>query len=377
MPRILIGADLCPIEGNRPFFIQGDSVSLFHDLLADFQRADLVVANLECPLIERPTPIAKTGPTFGEPSACINGIRQAGFGALCLANNHILDHGPEGLRNTIEVCSRSGIETFGAGENLEGARRLLVRNLGAFRVGFLGMAEREFSIARHDAPGANPIDLIEFVRMIQKRRAELDYLIVLFHGSDEFLVPTPRVQRTCRFMIEMGANVVIVQHPHEIGGWEAYRGGHIVYGQGALVMDEAVYRSRPSFHEGVLVELTIEAERSPEIRFIPFLQSSPVPGARKLTPERESVFLEEFDRQAAQVRDENFVEERWVKHCDKYKHRYLSSLLAHNRVLAKLNRGGAIQKLLHGRRALLGTRNIVSCETHQEAIHTIFNQQLI
>ena len=114
MPSIIIGADICPIGGNQPYFKAGDGVSLFHDLLPEFEGADLVVANLECPLIEQKAPIMKTGPVFGESSACINGIKQAGIDVLCLANNHIMDHGAAGLENTLKVCAKAGISTIGA-----------------------------------------------------------------------------------------------------------------------------------------------------------------------------------------------------------------------------------------------------------------------
>src|ERR1017187_3915822 len=111
MVSLIIGADVCPIEGNQPYFLNGDAGALLHDLLPEFEQADLSVANLECPLIEHQTPILKTGPTFGEPGACINGIKQAGIDVLCLANNHILDHGAPGLENTLAVCTQAGIET--------------------------------------------------------------------------------------------------------------------------------------------------------------------------------------------------------------------------------------------------------------------------
>ena len=71
MPTVIIGADLCPIEGNQACFQRGDAVSLFHDLLPEFSAADLVLANLECPLIRQSSPIPKTGPTFGAPEDCI------------------------------------------------------------------------------------------------------------------------------------------------------------------------------------------------------------------------------------------------------------------------------------------------------------------
>src|SRR5687768_13229970 len=109
MARILIGGDVCPIGDNAALFRSADAESLFDDLLQDFNAADLVIANLECPLIERPTPILKTGPVFGESSTCINGVRAAGIDVLGLANNHIFDHGAPGLENTLRVCEKAGI----------------------------------------------------------------------------------------------------------------------------------------------------------------------------------------------------------------------------------------------------------------------------
>jgi len=374
MPIVVIGADLCPIEGNRPYFQRGDAVNLFHDLLPEFERADLVIANLECPLIERPSPIVKTGPVFGEPSDCINGIKAAGIDVLCLANNHIMDHGEEGLRNTLAVCEQAGIVTVGAGNDVAEARRIVIRQLGRIRVGILGVAEHEFSIAGKDSPGANPLDLIDYVRNVNSRRPEFDYLIVLLHGSAEFHVPTPRIRDTCRFMIEMGAKAVIVQHPHVLGGYENYLGGHIVYGQGALVMDEAVYRNRKSFHEGFLVKLWIADDASSKMELIPFIQSDPVPGAHRLPPDKEREFLQLLAQRSEAIKEDRFVEAEWLKFCQQHMHGYLSGVLGYNRILRRLNWGGWLFSVLHGRRALLGTRNCVLCETHREALETIFTR---
>ena len=407
MASLIIAADLCPIEGNQPHFVRGDAPGLFHDLLPEFAAADLVIANLECPMIERPSPIAKTGPTFGEPAACLNGITAAGIDVLCLANNHILDHGVPGLTHTLEACARAGLATVGAGLTPADARRILVRQVGSWRVGILAMAEHEFSVTRHGSPGANPLDLMNFVRGVRDQRDQFDYLIVLLHGSAEFHAPTPRLQQTCRFMIELGADAVIVQHPHILGGCEEYQGGHIVYGQGALIMDEAIYRDRPSFHEGFLVKLTIPAavfpappweagqgevpsSRSPGrsqsepqpstlnpqplFELIPFIQSAPPPGARKLYEEREQQFRQTLAQRSAAIQDPAFVEAEWVKFCQDHQRGYLSAVLGHNRVLRKLDFGGWLSRFIHSPRALLGTRNCVLCETHREALETIFTR---
>lgn len=376
MVTVLIGADICPIEGNRPYFLQGDANALFHDLLPEFERADLVVANLECPLIGQSTPIFKTGPTFGESPECLNGIKAAGIDVLCLANNHIMDHGSPGLMTTLQACERVGLATVGAGENLEAARRILIRTVGSLRVGFLAVAEREFSIATPATPGANPLELTDCVRNIRDNRERFDYLIILVHGSAEFHVPTPRIQDTCRFFVEMGANAVIVQHPHVLGGWENYRGGHIVYGQGALVMDEAIYRSRRSFHEGFLVRLAIPDDGKSQMDVLPFEQSDPVPGARKLVGKRELELRRQLEERSAALRDPAFVEADWARFCEAKGHGYMSALLGYGRILRRFNRGGFVERVLLGRSRLASVRNLLSCETHREALQTILDGRL-
>jgi poly-gamma-glutamate synthesis protein (capsule biosynthesis protein) len=375
---VLIGGDICPIGANSSFFQSGDAESLFHDLLDDFRAAGLVIANLECPLIDKPTPISKMGPVFGEDSAAINGIRAAGIDVLCLANNHIFDHGPQGLENTMAVCAKAGVSTVGAGANLASARRVLVTKVDDVRVGVLAMAEHEFSIATVDAPGANPLDLMDYVRNVATSRDSFDYLIVLLHGGAEFLTaPSPRLKDTCHFLVEMGANAVVVQHPHSFGGYESYRGGHIVYGQGALVMDEPIYRDLKSFHEGILIALRIASDGSSSMELLPFVQSDPVPGARRMDAQRAEAFLRELAAKSRAILDDAFVSEEWRRFCEERKHGYLSVLLGHNRLLRRANRHGRLARLLYNRRRLLGTRNVVCCETHREAVETIFKVDIL
>ncbi|MBX3744454.1 MAG: CapA family protein [Verrucomicrobiae bacterium] len=377
MTTVLIAADICPIEGNLPFFLRADADSLFHDLLPEFKQADLVVANLECPLIEAPSPILKTGPTFGAPPACIEAIRAGHIDTLCLANNHILDHGAAGLKSTLEACARAGIHTVGAGENRQAARRILIRQAGSKRIGLLAVAEHEFSIAGRDSWGANPIDLIDFVRNVREHRADFDYLIVLVHGSAEFHAPTPRIRDTCRFMVEMGANAVIVQHPHMLGGHELYQDGHIVYGQGALVMDEALYRPLKSFHQGVVVRLAIPDQGPSTMDLLPFTQSDPVPGARRMPGDQARAFLETLAARSANLANDALVEAQWVEFCEKRRHGYISSFLGHGGILRRLNRKGWLERFLYGPRRLAGARNLVSCETHREALQTLFDRRLV
>ena len=374
MVRVLIGADICPIGDNRSYFERGDADALFGDLLPRFREADLVVANLECPLIERPSPIRKTGPVFGAPASCIEALRRAGIGLLTLANNHVLDHGAAGLRHTLEVCRRAGIATVGAGENLGEAARPFVWNGAGLRVAFLAMAEHEFSIAGADAPGANPLDLISLVRTLREQASQWDHWIVLYHGAAEFQPVTPRVQRLCRFLIELGATAVLVQHPHTLGGWEPYQHGYIVYGQGALVMDEEIYRDKPGFHEGFLVQLDLEPAGRAQMECIPFRQSKPVPGARLLAAAEADAWRQRMEQRNRCVSDPAFVEAEWLRFCEEQRHDALSTVLGQGPILTRLNRTGWVERLWVGERRLRGVRNMVLCETHRELLQTVFDR---
>jgi len=121
MIKIIIGGDVCPINRNESYFKKGDAKSIFNDLLTGLKSADLSIVNLECPLIDKYTPIIKNGPTLGVSSKCINGIKKSGIKLVNLANNHILDHGWQGIKNTIEVCKKEGVDIIGAGKNQEEA----------------------------------------------------------------------------------------------------------------------------------------------------------------------------------------------------------------------------------------------------------------
>lgn len=377
MPTLIIGADICPIEANGPYFRKGDGASLMNDLWEEVNQADLVMANLEGPLVDSPSPIVKTGPTFGEPTDCIQGIKAAGIDVLGLANNHIMDHGAPGLRSTLAACQRAGVLTVGAGENLAAARKILVRAVGGLRIGLMAIAEHEFSIATADRPGAAPLDVIDFVRTVRAQQAEFDYLVVLLHGGDEFFVPTPRLQQTCRFLVEMGADAVIVQHPHCLGGYEQHAGGWIVYGQGAWVMDEAIYRDRSSFHEGFLVKLSVEAPKKSAMELLPFRQSDPVPGARRMAPTEAAAFLQGLAERSRQIRDPGFVEAEWVKFVEPQRHGYLSALLGHGKITRRLNLRGHLERWFYGHLRLARVRNLVCCETHREALETLFTRRIL
>jgi hypothetical protein len=368
--KIVIGGDICPIGHNASLFNAPEEKSIGPDHV--FAGFDLVVANLECPLIDEPTPIVKRGPVLGAPRATASQLASLGIDAVTLANNHILDHGPAGLQTTLQALDEAGIRHLGAGANLSAAAEpLLVRGGGA-PIAILGFAEREYSCASRDKPGACPLD----VNLVVRRLAALPegcFTIVLVHGGNEFHpLPSPWLQDTCRLMVELGAKVVICQHSHCIGASERYRDGLIVYGQGNLIFD--IPSRHPGWNESVLVSLAVEGTRLIGHEFLPLIQT---PGARcfRLADVDESSrILDDMQRLSATVVNQDLLDREWRRFCTARKRAYQDHLFGHGRLARLVNRltGFADFKSSVGR---MNTGNMLRCASHLEVLRTLYSQE--
>lgn len=376
MPKganIIIGGDICPIGRNKNLFEAGDAKHIFNDLLSEFERADFSIVNLECLFIDVETPIFKHGPVLGVNSKCIKGIKNASIDLVNLANNHIMDYGAQGLRHTLEVCKEYAIRTVGAGENLGQARRFHIEDLNGIRIAVLGLSEHEFSIASRNSYDANSIDLIDYVRNVRSNKKDFDYLIVLLHGGNEnFPYPSPRLRETCHFLVETGANAVVVQHTHCAGGYEKYKNAYIAYGQGNLIFDSP--GRDQAWYKGFLLKLTICRNFSSEIGLIPYVQSGPQPGAHRMKKADENVFLQCLKERSEHIPDETFLGRKWSEFCEERMNFYLSKLLGHNPIMSRLNRKGHIIKYLYFKKSLAVTYNVFCTEAHRYVLETIFEK---
>ena len=372
--KIIIGGDICPVNKYEDLFIRGGREAILGSFASLVDQADLFIANLECPLIERATPIVKTGPVLGAPVQCVKGLRTMGLQALGLANNHIMDHGISGLETTLSACSNAGIPTFGAGLCLKEASDILRLDIKGLRIGLLGMAEREWSIATSRAPGANPVNIIDYVRQVRDVRADLDYLVVLLHaGVEGYELPSPRLVDFCRFLVEEGANAVICQHSHCIGSYEIYQDQLIVYGQGNFIFDYPAHGKKGE--EGILVSLDINESGKATFYPIPFFQCRDEIGLAPMPADQEEKLFQLLQERLLIMSDHECLEKHWSQFCSNRKNNYLSEVLGHGRLMRRLNRHGAVIDW-HGPRYLRNLLSITQNESHLEVLMTCLSMLL-
>lgn len=373
---IAIGGDVYPKGKVEPHFINGDATKIFNDVLPVLQNADYTVVNLECPLTDDATPVLKDGAALRAATKTINGLKQSGIDAVNLSNNHILDQGAQGLDTTLNTLASHEIAYFGAGKNLDEAAKAHIVTIKGKTIAFLGVAEHEFTIATDSTHGANPLNVPNNVRVIRALKAQVDYIIMLYHGGKEhYAYPTPNHQNNSRFFIEEGVDVVIAQHSHVAGTYEAYLGKLIVYGQGNLLF-EKMSRNYATWFEGFIVELKLNTEKI-AFNFIPIQQSKNSIGARKMAQNEAKIMLEELDKRSIKLKDANFIKEEWRKLCLKDLSLYKSRLHGHNRILRVLNRKINFSKWYYPKWKGMMMRNVIECETHREGLETLWNDKSI
>lgn len=219
--------------------------------------ADLTIGNLEGPIADAAAKVT-TGWSYRVPSWTVPGLERAGFDGFGLANNHVLDCGPDGLAETIEHLRRAKMGHFGAGSDLEQASRPMIADVdGVGTVALVGLLAPDTLL--HDAkageiPGASErvlrwaqddfeartdragtvVATVEAAReSVESARRLADLVIVFIHWGIRYQrTPSYTQRRLALALAEAGADLVVGHHAHF---WQPVgREGRtpIVYGTG-------------------------------------------------------------------------------------------------------------------------------------------------
>lgn len=371
--KILIGADMVPTSTNADLFAQAKVEELLGRSLKELlDTASYRICNLETPLADHETPIAKCGPCFLAKTATVEGFKSIGVDFFTLANNHILDQGAQGLFSTMQTLDRAEIAYAGAGSTLGEAARAHLVTVEGKKLGVYCCTEHEFSIATENAPGANPYDPLESFDHVRSLREQCDYLIVLYHGGKEFCrYPSPGVRRLCRKFVNSGADIVLCQHTHCIGCEEDYSGKKIVYGQSDFLFDHTKKRE---WQSSLLVQCEI-TDDGVTVSYHPLRRYG---GTTRLAdPEDAQQIMEGFHIRSQELQCEETWKRRYAEFAQKSRQQLLLRVNGHLnrslvfRALARLCGKNFMDRYLakcYDKNALLVLRNTVESESWRELL---------
>ncbi len=250
-------------------------VSAFDAALTELANSDLAIVNLEMPLSNRGYRVPKHSNLRSAPEI-IDDIVAMEVDAVSLANNHMMDYGPEALFDTIEVCEHVNLPTCGAGKDLDAAMAPVILESPSGRVGLLSVASTlpiesdagagkpgiapirvgfSFEIDSNllvEQPGTMPIvhswanaeDQERVCDTIRDLRQRVDIVIVAIHWGVPPYWLSPHQGLLAEYqqplghaLIDAGADVICGHHAHVLHPIEIYKERPIFYSLGNFIFE--------------------------------------------------------------------------------------------------------------------------------------------
>ncbi len=218
------------------------------ETLADnFHRADFVMANLEGIAGDAAACAAPTELCFADDPRFLPLLKQAGFTAVGIANNHSGDLGAQGRQGTRTALTAAGVVPIGAQESPAFIR------FGNHTVAIVVLS----LVSARDGV----VDAVPSWQIAQKLRlahAVADWTIVFVHWGKElsdWVVPQQREQ--AQWLIAHGADVIIGAHPHVVQAAECVDSKPVFFSLGNNVFDQKYALTK----RGLIANCRIDGDR--------------------------------------------------------------------------------------------------------------------
>jgi len=247
-----------------------------------FTGSDFVFANLEGPINGLGTS-GGTSMVFSFNKDIAPFLKRFGFNILSLANNHALDQGYDGRRQTIEALEAEGMGWCGHPIEAD-AESVFYKDIDGAKVAFVCFQDITHKLDDNSA-----------IELIQEVRKNVDYLIVSVHWGNEYK-HTPDFEKQVKpghAFVDAGADVVIGHHPHVVQSFEIYNGKPIFYSLGNFVFDQ--YWSTKTQQElaiGIVLSKDDSSDFSSKIYLFPL--KSTVSQSSRMSPAEQTRWIEEF-----------------------------------------------------------------------------------
>jgi poly-gamma-glutamate synthesis protein (capsule biosynthesis protein) len=190
-----------------------------------------------------------------------------------MANNHGLDYGVEGLRDSLAAARRYRFPVVGIGLDAAQAYRPFRRTIHGQRIAVIGATQvlDDHLISAWTAgpskPGlASAKDVPRLVQAVRDARRTSDTVVVFLHWGIELeQCPSPAQRALAKRLVAAGADVIVGGHAHRVQGAGRMGSALVDYGLGNFVWYGT---SELSTQTGVLL-VTIEGRRVLGYRWVP------------------------------------------------------------------------------------------------------------
>lgn len=267
-----------------------------------YQDQDLVIGNLEGPIVENHVQTPDFTIRFSFSSAVADLLSQKSFSHLNLANNHTFDQGKQGFEETQSFLDEVGVGYFGHPRQAQHGQ-VVIETMNEQKVALIGLNQAVSSY----------FDLEESQSLVEKIRSDHPEAMIMIqiHWGDEYQLRSNQTQQTiAQTLAKAGADIIIGHHPHVVQEVDVYQDTLIFYSLGNFIFDQ--YFSQ-DVQEGLALRGTIAPEM--EIELIPITSDLSQPQVMK-SPRKDAFFIELAERSDEQLQKcikEGLVDQRCLK----------------------------------------------------------------
>jgi poly-gamma-glutamate synthesis protein (capsule biosynthesis protein) len=283
------------------FVQRDDPPSVFQHVRDLLKNADFTLGNLEGSTSDSGAPWSIKETNWRADARQVQALSSAGFDAVNVANNHMLDFGHDALFETMGHLDRLGIKHTGGGRNKDEAHAPAIVEKKGCRVALLGYTSvfipewaatedgpglavmrahtsYEAPSRVFEVPGTPPIvrtrlfaaDRQRLAEDIAAARKKADIVVCAFHwGVSRGHMKIAEYQiELAHHAIDCGADIIFGHHPHVLQGVEVYRGKAIFYSLGNFTFAQ---HSLAKGHEPetAIVRCTIADRRITAVEYLP------------------------------------------------------------------------------------------------------------
>ncbi|HEX3035788.1 MAG TPA: CapA family protein [Thermodesulfobacteriota bacterium] len=240
-------------EVNGPIQTPVSFSYIWGDALEELERVapDLRMINLETSITEGDDYWEGKGINYRTHPENINSITAAKIDYCSLANNHVIDWGYSGLKETLEALKKANVKCAGAGQNLREAQAPAVMEIeGKGRVVVFSFGSTTSGIppswaASEEMPGVNLLkDLsdttVHYIKeRVQEVKQEGDIIVASIHWGRNwgYKIPYEQTEFAHKLIDNAGVDVIHGHSSHHVKGIEVYKDRLIIYGCGDLIND--------------------------------------------------------------------------------------------------------------------------------------------
>jgi poly-gamma-glutamate synthesis protein (capsule biosynthesis protein) len=267
-------------EGAIESRLAADPSTTLGPIAGVLRRANLAMVNLETAITERGTPAPKDF-TFRAPPSALTALKDAGVDVATMANNHGLDFGQVGLRDSLAAARSARFPVVGVGRNADEAYRAWQTTVKGQRIAVIGATQvLDASLAAAWSAGdgkpglASAYDEKRLLAAVRAARAQADTVVVDLHWGRELAgCPIDRQRALAPKLVAAGADVVVGSHAHVLLGGGFLRGAYVNYGLGNFVFYS---RGGITAQSGVLL-VTARGRAVTRVEWVPAVISGGIP----------------------------------------------------------------------------------------------------